>query len=244
MKNIKETYGFFKSKMMYEWNFIKKRKKRRFYGSFLSYGDLCIDVGAHLGDRTDTWLSLGCKVVSIEPQPIFFKYLKKKYKHQSHVYLESNALSDHAGVMTMYISKKDPTVSSLAEKHWREKMTTAAKRNLYDDHIEVEVSTLDQIIRKYGVPRFIKIDVEGHEYKVLKGLTIRPYFLSFEFLNFDMASVFKCMDHLKSIGFTEFNWSFRESFKMAMKEWTSSEGVVESIKNFRSGIFAGDIYCR
>jgi hypothetical protein len=46
---------------------------------------------------------------------------------------------------------------------------------------EVEVSTLDALIDSFGIPSFCKIDVEGYEYEVLKGLTQPIPSLSFEY---------------------------------------------------------------
>ena len=36
--------------------------------------------------------------------------------------------------------------------------------------VSVETTTLEQLIKSYGMPFFIKIDVEGHELSVLRGL--------------------------------------------------------------------------
>jgi hypothetical protein len=46
---------------------------------------------------------------------------------------------------------------------------------------KVQVTTLNQLIKDYGNPSFCKIDVEGYEYKVLKGLSEPIKTISFEF---------------------------------------------------------------
>ena len=64
---------------MYNWKPFNVFKLKRFYGQFVKEGDLCFDIGAHNGNRTSTWLSLGARVVAIEPQPRFFQYLQDKF---------------------------------------------------------------------------------------------------------------------------------------------------------------------
>ena len=50
----------------------------------------------------------------------------------------------------------------------------------FDKKVEVETTTLEELIRSYGRPFYIKIDVEGHEASVLKGLQSVVPFVSFE----------------------------------------------------------------
>ena len=45
---------------------------------------------------------------------------------------------------------------------------------------QVETITLEQLISTYGLPFYIKIDVEGYEPNVLKGLQTAVPYLSFE----------------------------------------------------------------
>jgi FkbM family methyltransferase len=40
----------------------------------------------------------------------------------------------------------------------------------FGKQLQIRTTTLDQLFRDYGVPFFVKIDVEGHELSVLLGL--------------------------------------------------------------------------
>jgi hypothetical protein len=44
------------------------RKRLTFYRNFIRNGDLCFDIGANIGTRTEAFLELGAKVVAVEPQ--------------------------------------------------------------------------------------------------------------------------------------------------------------------------------
>jgi FkbM family methyltransferase len=239
-----KTLALLKSRLIYECNPFKNKRKINFFKSIISNSDLVFDVGAHVGDRTDTWVKLNAQVVAIDPQPVFFKYLKNKYKNIGNVHVENIALSDHSGSLLMYISDNNPTVSSISDVEWRNKMTIAAKKQVYNRSIEVEVDTLDYLIDKYGIPRFIKIDVEGHELEVLKGLSHKVDYLSFEFLTFDIEGLKLCLDRLEELGYSLYNWSFVEEFKFIHSEWCDSETILESIKNYKKGVFSGDIYVK
>ncbi len=71
----------FRSRLIYDYKPFNRKRMVRFYSEFIKPGDLCFDIGAHTGNRTGTWLSMGAKVVSAEPQPAFIRLLKKKYAH-------------------------------------------------------------------------------------------------------------------------------------------------------------------
>lgn len=70
--------------------------------------------------------------------------------------------------MELYICKDAPGISTFSEKY---KINFPDYR--YDKKEKVQVVTLDDLIKEYGLPKYCKIDVEGFEWKVLKGLT-RP----------------------------------------------------------------------
>jgi hypothetical protein len=45
------------------------REGLTFYRQFIRPGDLCFDIGANVGHKTEMFLSLGARVISVEPQP-------------------------------------------------------------------------------------------------------------------------------------------------------------------------------
>jgi len=243
--NLKKTKGWIKSKFIYEWNPVKRRKKLGFYRSMIANGNLCFDVGSHMGDRVDTWMALGATVVGIEPQPAFSEYLQKKYRGNRNYHHEPVAIGSEVGSAIMKISSEYPTISTLSGEQWTEKMNNATTKNLeYDKEVSVSLTTIDELIKKHGTPNFIKIDVEGFELEVLKGLSNKVDAISFEFLNTNKRAIEDCIKRLKELGFSQFNWSYEESFDFHFEFWQKDETVLESINSFEKDIFTGDVYAK
>ncbi|GLR71308.1 FkbM family methyltransferase [Agaribacter marinus] len=243
--SVKSKLGWLLSKLLYEWNPIKHRRKQKFYANFIGNGDLCFDVGSHLGDRADTWLRLNARVVAFEPQPNFADYLSQKFAANTQFNLERVGLGEAPGNATLAISTLFPTLSTLAGNDWEKELTAASNLRIeFDKKITIETSTLDAMIQKYGTPHFCKIDVEGFELQVLKGLSVALPYISFEFLSFSETRMQECLDVLKSLGYKHFNWSYKETFQMRFDHWVDDHQVVNDIKQFKKGIFSGDIYCR
>ena len=64
--------------------------------------------------------------------------------------------------------------------------------------------TIDRLIEIYGVPDLIKIDVEGYESNVIKGLTKRNKKLCFEWNEEMSEELFLCLKLLENLGYEKF----------------------------------------
>lgn len=84
------------------------------------------------------------------------------------------------------------------------KYITGTTFHKWSEPIKVPSITLDALIEHYGVPDLIKVDVEGYEYTVLKGLTKKAKDICFEWHEEFYDDVVKIVDHLKNIGYSKF----------------------------------------
>lgn len=132
--------------------------------------DLVFDVGANHGDKTWAFRRLAKRVVSIEPDETCFAALRTRYGRDKGVCLENVALGERPGVGTFFIEEDGSAYNTLSEKE-RDWLVSAHKQNIRK--VPVPVETLDNMIAKYGTPDFLKIDVEGGELAVFRGLN-RP----------------------------------------------------------------------
>ena len=110
--------------------------------------------------------------------------------------------------------------------------------------IEVETTTLDLLIARFGVPAFIKIDVEGSESAVLAGLTQAAPALSFEYVPGALDQVQACIARLNALGTYRFNWSPGESYRFAASTWLNEGELLANVSAPEVQRRAGDVYAR
>jgi FkbM family methyltransferase len=131
----------------------------RFFGSIVRRGDLCFDVGANLGQTSEVLAGLNAKVVAVEPNPLCHPVLDFHFRANPNVRIVSKAVGGAAGNATLHFHGTDSTASMRDDWPHGNDQATA-----------VEVTTLDALIEQFGVPAFLKVDVEGFEVEVFKGL--------------------------------------------------------------------------
>lgn len=236
-------------------NFNKKRWERanermeqqlhpariRFYQQFIQPGDLVFDVGANIGNRVSVFLDCKAKVVAVEPQPACANILREKF--QDKIQIEQVGLSDAPGELEMHIAS-DPTVSTF-DSQYIEETKEKFRYTEWKGTIKVPITTLQSLVDKHGTPRFCKIDVEGFELQVLKGLTSAIPYISIEYIvpertqaSLDCIAV---LHRLSPSGV--FNYSIGESMQFALQQWMSYDAFREHVQTaaFNSTSF-GDIY--
>ena len=230
---------------MYYWKPGNKKKLIGFYSQFVNPGDLCFDIGAHVGNRTSSFLALGASVVAVDPQPLCLQYLQQRFKGQPTVNVLGKAVSDRTGDLTLHISHATPTITTASNEAWRSRINDNAWYEVkWEEKCTVEATTLDQLIEEFGVPAFCKIDVENYEAKVLAGLSQPIPCLSFEYFPPHLTDTLQCFDLLEQLGEYRYNWSFGESLSLRSTEWLPVEDMREIVSGYSQHSEYGDVYAR
>ena len=237
--------GLLRSILIYYGNPLKLRRMRRFYAQFIGPGDLCFDIGAHVGNRLFVWSQLGARVVGVEPQPLCLALLRRWYGRRPQVTLVDAAIGAARGEETLWVSPDTPTVTTLSQPWIRAVQQTDSFAGVaWEPGTTVTVITLDDLIARYGEPAFCKIDVEGYELEVLRGLSLPLAALSFEYIAATQAMAAACIDRLEELGDYRYNWSAGEQHRWQSAEWLSPAAMRERLANFSADAGSGDIYAR
>jgi FkbM family methyltransferase len=246
---LDRAWGIGRSLIMYHGQPGKHRRMVRFYREFLEPGDVGFDLGAHVGSRVRAWRQLGVRVIAVEPQPDCQRILRLFFGRDDDVLIVAGAVGARAGRARLGISTATPTVSSMSPD-WTE--SVAADRSFarvrWDRSIEVDVSTLDDLIAVHGLPAFCKIDVEGFEVDVLTGLTHPLRALSFEYLPPAHDAALTALGLVEQLGAAvggyRYNYSPIETLRFASDRWLDAAELVHLLERFRPLGRSGDVYAR
>lgn len=203
-------------------NFLKKKSKNI---------EIFFDIGSHKGSYTDLIINnfSTSKVIMIEPQKNIYKYIKKKYQKNKEITIYNVAISDKNKAQTLYINKHDLT-SSLTKIDKKNKYLNL-KAKLFGGSISemilknytVKSYKLLEIIKKNKTKKIdlLKIDTEGHELQVLKGIGAymnnKINYILIEFHNSDIFlnySANKIHNLLKKN-----NFILKKTFKFPFTTW-------------------------
>jgi FkbM family methyltransferase len=141
-----------------------------------------MDVGMHVGKDTEFYLSKGFRVVAVEADPSLVCQARQAFAKpisQGQLTIIEAAIAERAGTVTFYANRyKDD---------WGSADPAFARRNelLGAPGIQIEVAaiTFDQILRTYGTPYYLKVDIEGKDRLCLEALRRfegRPRYISIE----------------------------------------------------------------
>lgn len=191
---------------------------------------LAFDVGGNHGQSINVLLTKGYdKIVSFEANPILAQALQERYSEDPRVVIYNNIVCEHSNGKEFYISTTADGIST-TKKEWifesRFRNTQQWLKDIEGEPLIIPSVTLDQQIEIHGVPDFIKIDVEGGELEVFKGLHSFVPKIAFEWTEelWDKHTA-PCVELLKDLGYSRF--AYQEADDMMQepedKEYSSWE---------------------
>ena len=133
-------------------------EEMNFLFDYLDTNDLFVDIGANIGAYTILAASKRSKVIAVEPIPSSYEILKKN--------ILLNDFSNTVDIYNIAISDKDENLKFSNNLDALNHVLINGEK--YTDIINIPAVKLDQILNGQ-IPKFIKIDVEGYESKVIDG---------------------------------------------------------------------------
>ena len=174
---------------------FQRHREEAFYRPLLKPDALCFDIGANLGQKAEVFLACEARVVIVEPNILCHPTLQHLFGSEPRATIVAAALGSAPGFIDLHVHGTDSTASTRPD--WDSQVFNA-KRSMAS--LVVPAMTLDAMIARFGRPDFIKIDVEGFEFEVLKGLSSRVPLVSLEYFANEMGRMRDCLSLLKYFG--------------------------------------------
>ena len=196
-----------------------------------------IDIGVFRGVYSYKMAEHSNKVYGFEANPVMFKYLNKNLtKLKKNIILHNIALSDFEGYAKLKIPiRKKSMVKSNFEDYYEGGLATIENDNNLNnkmfDTFDVKTLTLDSFNFDQKIS-FIKIDVEGHEFSVLKGSEkiLKKYkpVLLIEIDKQHSTKVKETFNYLEKLNYESFYFDGIDLIKILSYE----ENIRKDFKNF------------
>jgi FkbM family methyltransferase len=144
---------------------------------------LIFDIGCNDGQDSDFYLKKGFRVVAVEANPALCGGLRQRFAEQianGRFILVEKAIAEKAGEVEFYVNEVEDIRSTIRAGH----VERANALGRPSTKIVVPSITFSTLIEEFGVPYFMKVDIEGADLLCVEGLahvTERPTFLSTEY---------------------------------------------------------------
>jgi FkbM family methyltransferase len=167
--------------------------------------DLIYDVGFHSGEDTEFYLTKGFKVVAIEADPGLYQAGQERFSGA----IESGCLT----LLNVAVAETSGPISFFASDNdvWGSIRRDAAKRNQRLGagfrEIIIEGRRFGEILRQFGVPYYLKVDIEGADLLCLEALAEfenRPKYVSIEAEVDVLSGIRHEISVLSGLGYTRF----------------------------------------
>jgi len=174
-------------------------RARRAPARFAIGSPVVMDLGMNNGDDTAYYLKKGHRVVALEANPVLCERARARFAAEivsGRLRIVNAAVGAVPGRCTFHVNLDNDHWSSL-DPGW------AGRENSRTRAVEVDCVTIADLFGRYGVPLYLKIDVEGADETVLDALVDcdeLPRFLSLE----DCRFGFRYLEKLAALGYRSF----------------------------------------
>ncbi len=198
--------------------------------------NLIFDFGFHNGDDSDYYLAKGYRVVAVEANPSLVQEGQRRFQTEiadGRLILLHSALSEKRGKIEFYIHPKN--------SDWSSCFIDAVRSDGSEPIlVQVESVSVHRLFDSYGVPHYLKVDVEGCDTFVAKQVfeyPEKPAFVSYETSRKHYAGIFS---YLYVAGYNRFQLVNQANNPDRVTHVPSSTNTYKFTK-FSSGLFGPDL---
>jgi FkbM family methyltransferase len=165
-----------------------------------------MDVGMHLGKDTEFYLQKGFHVIAVEARPDFVASNRRKfnsYISQGRLEIVNCAVAANEETVPLYVFPEKDDWATIDPRYLERNVGRGKEYQV----IHVPGVRFDSILRRYGIPYYLKIDIEGADMmcvKALHGFVNRPMYLSLELTTTAFDHAFDALANLYSLGYRRF----------------------------------------
>jgi FkbM family methyltransferase len=217
---------------------MMRHREVSFYSQLLGKGrcGLIFDLGASVGGKAEIFRRHG-RVICVEPSAAAVKVLRMRFAHCQDIEILEAAISNNPGYGTLLEFEPGSPYNTLSDR-WAWVLQEKSRNRFglsMPQPVEktVQLVTIDELMSQYGLPRYIKIDIEGFESLAIQGMNRRCELLSMEFnLPEFLDELTEVICRLQQIdGNALFNVTVSEPpLKLAFSDWLSGSATLERIK--------------
>jgi FkbM family methyltransferase len=180
---------------------------RTAYGDDMPAENLIFDIGMHKGEDTDFYLKKGFRVIGVEANPVLSEYCIQRFQNAcqtGQLVVVSKAVAEHGGGTVDFYVNKRFSIWGTADRDW---MVRNQKLGAESDVIQVPSVRMDDLLSQYGIPYYMKVDIEGLDHVCISTLvsqTDKPSYVSVETHAYSYAETLKLLTLLSAAGYTRF----------------------------------------
>jgi len=165
--------------------------------------DLVIDVGFHCGEDTRFYLAKGFRCVAIEANPALVEKGQAEFADEiadGRLRIYGVAIAEEPGTVSLAVSDEMTQWSSITTGFVDRNASLMSTRY---HTVEVPAMRFEDILDEVGIPRYLKVDIEGVDMlcvRALRQFQERPEFLSVESIVSSLDAPFdKAFDELAEL---------------------------------------------
>ncbi len=173
------------------------------------HNNLVYDVGMHKGEDTDYYLKKGFNVIGFEADPALVDHCKTRFSTElqnGRLILVEGAIvqSPSEGATVTFFRNRDNSAWGTALPSW------AGRNELLgapSETIEVAAVDFSKCLLQYGVPHYLKIDIEGMDtvcLRSLRPLEQKPAYVSIESEKVSFRNLVDELNLFRQLGYTGF----------------------------------------
>ncbi len=212
---------------------------------------LIYDVGMHKGEDSDFYLKKGFRVIGFEADPDLVELCRQRFSEQ--IKTTQLTIVEGAIIDVKKHKESDGKIKFFKNNNmsvWGTVVDDWANRNvkLGSESEVIEVSTIDfsECLNQFGVPYYLKIDIEGMDViclRSLKDVTERPDYISIESEKVSFDKLMEEFRIFKELGYTSFQVINQSKINSYKEPRDSVEGKYLNYQFHKgsTGLFGNDL---